>query len=81
MTQRYLAKRQKMQEAQGKQEKKEVDRKASKNRKIRYVIHDKIVNFMTPLENITMFDGREAIVNNLFGVGTSTGKPAGLDKS
>jgi protein AATF/BFR2 len=57
--------------------KKEVDRRASKNRKIRYVVHDKIVNFLTPLENLTMFEGREAIVNNLFGVGTH--KPT-LDK-
>jgi len=48
--------------------KKEVDRKASKNRKIRYVIHDKIVNFLVPLENLTLFEGREAIVSNLFGV-------------
>ena len=27
---------------------KEVDRRASKNRKIRYVVHDKILNFLTP---------------------------------
>lgn len=51
--------------------KKEVDRRASKNRKIRYVVHEKIVNFLTPLENLTMFEGRDAIVNNLFGVGNS----------
>jgi protein AATF/BFR2 len=57
-----------MKEAAGQQVKKEVDRKASKNRKIRYVIHDKIVNFLVPLENLTLFEGREAIVSNLFGV-------------
>lgn len=70
LTQRYLQKKQKLKEAAGEKVKKEVDRRASKNRKIRYVVHDKIVNFLTPLDNITMFEGREAIVNNLFGVGT-----------
>ena len=49
--------------------KKEVDRKASKNRKIRYIVHDKILNFLTPIENLTLFEGRNAIVSNLFGVG------------
>jgi len=28
--------------------KKDIDRRASKNRKLRYVVHDKILNFMTP---------------------------------
>jgi Apoptosis-antagonizing transcription factor, C-terminal len=70
LTQRFLQKRQKLKEAQGKEVKKEVDRKASKNRKIRYVVHDKILNFLTPLENLALFEGREAIVSNLFGVGT-----------
>ena len=57
-----------MKEAAGQQAKKEVDRKASKNRKIRYVIHDKIVNFLVPLENLKLSEGRDAIVSNLFGV-------------
>ena len=57
-----------MKDAAGQQVKKEVDRKASKNRKIRYVIHDKIVNFLVPLENLTLSEGRDAIVSNLFGV-------------
>jgi hypothetical protein len=51
-----------LKEAAGVQVKKEVDRKASKNRKIRYVVHEKIVNFLTPLENLGMFEGRQAIV-------------------
>lgn len=68
LTQRFLQKKQKIKEAAGQQIKKEVDRKASKNRKIRYVIHDKIVNFLVPLENLELFEGREAIVSNLFGV-------------
>jgi len=37
MTQRFLKKRQRMKEAQL-TEKKEVDRKASKNKKIRYIV-------------------------------------------
>jgi protein AATF/BFR2 len=57
-----------LKEAAGVQVKKEVDRKASKNRKIRYVVHEKIVNFLTPLENLGMFEGRQAIVSNMFGV-------------
>lgn len=49
LTQKYLERKRKLQEAnQGTQLKKEVDRKASKNRKIRYVVHEKLVNFMTP---------------------------------
>ena len=47
MTQNYLQKRQKMNE-QSKTLKKDVDRRASKNRKIRYVVHEKILNFLTP---------------------------------
>ena len=46
---------------------KEVDRRASKNRKIRYVVHDKILNFLTPVDNLGMLEGRDAIVTNLFG--------------
>lgn len=48
--------------------KKEVDRKASKARKIRYIVHERIVNFMTEVPNVHAFEGRDAIVNNMFGV-------------
>jgi hypothetical protein len=48
MTQRFLERKRKLQEAGQVKEKKDVDRRASKNRKIRYVVHEKIVNFMTP---------------------------------
>jgi protein AATF/BFR2 len=68
LTQRFLQKKQKMKEAAGQLVKKEVDRKASKNRKIRYVVHEKILNFLVPLQNLKLFEGREAIVSNLFGV-------------
>ena len=73
MTQSYLRKKQRMKEAAGGEAKssKEVDRKASKNRKIRYVVHDKILNFLTPLDNLAILEGREAIVTNLFGTNVS----------
>ena len=35
-------------------------------------MHDKIINFMTPLENLAKFEGRDAIISNLFGVGHKT---------
>ena len=49
------------------QVKKEVDRKASKNRKIRYVVHEKLLNFMTPQDNLNIAEGYEAILLTLFG--------------
>ena len=62
-----------MKEAAGGESKssKEVDRRASKNRKIRYVVHDKILNFLTPIDNLIILEGREAIVKNLFGASSS----------
>jgi len=44
-----------------------MDTKATKNRKIRYVVHDKVLNFMTPLENLQLSEGRDAIISGLFG--------------
>lgn len=61
MTKRFLKKR-----INKKNLKKEVDRKASKNRKIRYIVHEKIVSFMVPLD-LKQIEGRDAIVNSLFG--------------
>lgn len=63
-TKLYLLKR-KLQKQE--QQKKVVDRKASKGRKIRYVVYDKVVNFMTPKENASLLDGRNEIVKCLFG--------------
>jgi protein AATF/BFR2 len=63
-----LRKKQKLAAQKGDKPDKVVDRKASKGRKIRYVVHDKIVNFMTPSDNLRRFEGREAILSNLFGV-------------
>ena len=82
MTQSYLRKKQRMKEAAGGESKrsKEVDRKASKNRKIRYVVHDRILNFLTPIDNLAVLEGREAIVANLFGVSTSKVRNSGDSK-
>lgn len=64
LTRKALAKKQAL---QAQAVKKEVDRRASKNRKIKYVVHDKILNFMPPRENLALVEGRNAIVANLFG--------------
>ena len=58
----------KKREALQKRMKKEVDRKASKNRKIRYIVHDKITNFMAPdtPEN-QVEQPRESILAFMFG--------------
>lgn len=45
-----------------------VDRKASKDRKLKYEIHEKLINFMSGHFNIEEMDGRDQIVENLFGV-------------
>ena len=47
--------------------KKNVDTKASKNRKIRYDKHEEIINFMVPKINIKEISGRNIIINSLFG--------------
>lgn len=48
--------------------KKDVDRRASKNRKLRYDVHQKLMNFMAPLENVQIIPGRDQILKNLFGL-------------
>ena len=37
---------------EGNKKKAEIEVKATKNRKIRYIVHDKIINFLTPIENV-----------------------------
>lgn len=44
-----------------------VDRRASKSRKIRYTIHEKIVNFMTPMP-VDLHQATPKLVNNIFGL-------------
>ena len=47
--------------------KKNVDTKATKNRKIRYDKHEEIINFMVPENNNKEINGRNIIINSLFG--------------
>jgi protein AATF/BFR2 len=44
---------------------KEVDRKASKNRKLRFNVHPKLLNFM-PAYNPNLIEARDEIVENFF---------------
>ena len=55
---------------EGNKKKAEIETKATKQRKIRYIVHDKILNFLTPVENLGLAEGRDAIVSNLFGGST-----------
>ena len=45
--------------------KKVVDRKASKARKLRFEVHEKLLNFVNPIENLTILEGRNEIINSL----------------
>ena len=75
ITQKFIKKKQKMMDAAGQQKSlKEVDCRASKNRKVKFVVHDKIVNFLTPLDNLAILEGRDAIVKNLFGANSEVSK-------
>lgn len=48
-----------------------LNHKASKNRKLRYDKHEKIVNFMISQENLGLFEGRDEFLSKLFGRKTS----------
>ena len=47
--------------------KKEVDRKATKGRKIKYVVHEKLKGFMVPDENTSLLENSEELLKRLFG--------------
>ena len=47
--------------------KKNIDSKATKNKKIRYDKHEEIINFMVPENNNLEINGRNIIINSLFG--------------
>ena len=50
-----------------------MDRRASKGRKLRYHVHEKLVNFMTPSEGIGTAPGLAAqLFGSLFGRPLST---------
>lgn len=48
-----------------------VDRRASKARKLRYEVHPKLMNFMTPIDNTKLIPGRDDLIKNLFGLQSS----------
>eukprot|EP00742_Colponemidia_sp_Colp-10_P010992 GILJ01012149.1.p1 GENE.GILJ01012149.1~~GILJ01012149.1.p1 ORF type:complete len:510 (-),score=109.51 GILJ01012149.1:128-1657(-) len=62
MTRKYLA----LRKLKSKQPKKVVDRRASKGRKVRYVVHEKLVNFMNPIPRTEKMSADE-LFKNLFG--------------
>ncbi len=51
-----------------KNKKKIVDTKASKNRKLRFDAHEKLINFMVPIENLNIHIGRDAFIKSIFGL-------------
>lgn len=54
--------------SQGPKQRKAVDRRASKGRKMRYHVHPKLVNFMTPME-LEAPQYAAQLFSNLFGGG------------
>lgn len=55
--------------------KKKVDTKATKGRKIRYVVHSKLVNFMAPIEDVTWQESaKNELYSSLFGKNQSGSK-------
>lgn len=65
-----MQKWEKLREVEGGKNKKVYDSKASKDRKIKYNVHEKIVNFMEPLGDEICFRGRSDILRTLFGCQT-----------
>lgn len=70
LTQKYLLKKQRLKELEVRQ-KKDIDRRASKGRKIKYVVHDKLLNFMAPRDNFDLLEGKDSILSNLFSLHTT----------
>ncbi len=55
---------------QGPKQRKAVDRRASKGRKLRYHVHEKLVNFMAPVE-LAAPQFAAQLFSNLFGGGAA----------
>lgn len=55
-----------------------VDRRASKGRKIRYTVMDKLVNFMVPQESALLEDKTPALFSNLFGQGSHASRDSAM---
>ncbi|CAD8075634.1 unnamed protein product [Paramecium sonneborni] len=71
-TEQFILKRQAQRQEK---ENKVVDRKASKNRKIRFEPHQKIINFTSRIELPVEMISREDIIKNLFGLASTNIEP------
>lgn len=49
------------------EKKNEIDRKATKGRKIKYIVHEKLLNFMQPIENLQALEAKDSVLSNMFG--------------
>lgn len=49
------------------EKKNEIDRKATKGRKIKYIVHEKLLNFLQPVENLLALEAKDSILSNMFG--------------
>ncbi len=49
------------------EKKNEIDRKATKGRKIKYIVHEKLLNFMQPIENLQTLEAKDSVLSNMFG--------------
>jgi len=58
-----------------KAEKALLGKRITKDRSIKFVEHEKLVNFMAPVMNTDQVEGRDDIVSNLFGVRAKADRP------
>lgn len=53
-----------------------MDRRASKNRKIRYILHEKIANFMAPIDALEPeYSSKADVLKFMFGQATDVENP------
>lgn len=72
LTQEYFRKREKLNSRNRNKAKK--TNKISKDRKLKYIIHDKLINFMAPKDEELLQHGREDILEILFGCSVEKSK-------
>ena len=66
MTQEFL-KRRELLGGQRRRVKKEIEKRVSKERRIKYIVHEQLVNFMTAEPDVELNAGRDQIIRGLFG--------------
>lgn len=74
LTQEYLRKREKLKKSLDVKKKK--SNKISKDKKLKYIIHDKLISFMAPQDTEALSAGREDILKILFGCSVQEQKDA-----